>query len=199
MKKLLSIGAEASLYLNDGLIVKERNKKGYRVFEIDERIRKQRTKKEAKLLEKAKVVGVLVPKVESFDKYSISMEFVDGKRLKDILDNSNVVRFSKLLGKMIGALHKNDIVHGDITTSNVIVKQDKLYLIDFGLGYISKAVEDRAVDLHLLEEALESTHSKLKDEFFSSFCVAYEKEYVDASKIFTRLGAIRNRGRYVEK
>ena len=199
MKKLLGVGAEAKLYVENGLITKERVKKGYRVVEIDERIRKQRTKAEAKILKKAFDLGVNVPKVETVDAFLIKMEYIDGKRLKDAVDSKNAVLFAGKLGIMIGILHNNDIIHGDITTSNVIVRDDLLYLIDFGLGYFSKSVEDRAVDLHLLECALISTHQKLKSKFFDAFCMSYAKEYSDNGAVFTRLDAIRQRGRYVTK
>ena len=199
MKKFLGVGAEAKLYVEDGIIIKERVKKGYRVIEIDERIRKQRTKAEAKILKKAFDLGVKVPKVEMVDTFLIKIEYIDGKRLKDVVDSKNAVFFAEKLGTMIGKLHNNDIIHGDITTSNMIVKDDELYLIDFGLGYISKSVEDRAVDLHLLECALISTHQKLKDKFFDAFCDSYAREYKESRMIFGRLDAIRQRGRYVTK
>ncbi len=199
MKKLLRTGAEAKVYSEKGILSKERVKKSYRICAIDEQLRKRRTKAEAKLLEKARALGVLVPKVVSIEKYSITMELVDGVRLKDVLDKGNALLFAKKLGRMIAVLHKNDIIHGDITTSNAVVNKKEIYLVDFGLGYVSRGVEDKAVDLHLLESALESTHSKLKDKFFTAFCESYKKEYADSKKVFARLEEIRQRGRYVER
>ncbi len=199
MKKLLRTGAEAKIYSKNGILSKERVKKSYRIDAIDDCLRKRRTKAEAKLLEKARALGVLVPKVMSVEKYSIDMELVDGARLKDTLDARNTTGFAKKLGRMIAVLHKNDIIHGDITTSNVVVKEKEIYLIDFGLGYVSRGVEDKAVDLHLLESALLSTHSTLKDKFFGAFCESYKKEYSDSTAIFVRIDEIRQRGRYVER
>ncbi len=199
MKKLLRTGAEARIYSENGILSKERAKKEYRIDAIDDCLRKRRTKAEAKLLEKARALGVLVPKVIGVEKYSIDMELVCGVRLKDKLDVGNAPGFAKKLGCMIAVLHKNDIIHGDITTSNVIVKEKELYLIDFGLGFFSRGVEDKAVDIHLLEEALLSTHSTLKDKFFTAFCESYKKEYSDSTAVFVRLEEIRQRGRYVER
>jgi len=199
MRKLIRRGAEANLYVDGSMLVKERVKKSYRIREIDDAIRKRRTKSEAKLLAKVRGLGVLAPKVGCVDKFSIEMEYVDGARLKDVLDAGNAASMALQLGKMIGVLHKNDIIHGDITTSNVIYSAGALYILDFGLGYFSKAVEDKAVDLHLLEEALESTHAKLKDKFFDAFCESYRKEYKNSPEVMERLKEIRLRGRYVER
>lgn len=65
------------------------------------------------------------------------------------------------MGQMILRLHNVNIIHGDLTTSNMMISNDKLYLIDFGLAYTKPNAEDKAVDLYVLERAFVSTHPEL--------------------------------------
>src|SRR3989344_5659860 len=162
MEKIISRGAEAILYLKDKHLVKERIKKNYRLNEIDSKLRKYRTRSETKLLEKSASL-IDVPKVINFsDKdMKIVMEHIKGYLLKDIinsLDNRKLKEILINVGTQIALLHDNDIIHGDLTTSNMILKDNKVYFIDFGLGFISNKIEDKAVDLHLLKQALQSKH-----------------------------------------
>lgn len=197
--KLIRKGAEANLYRNNEILVKDRVKKGYRVFKLDEYIRKTRTKKEAKLLQAASRAGVLVPKVLHEEKFILEIEFIDGKRIKDILNEKNYKELCKEIGELIVNLHKNDIIHGDLTTSNMILKNNKIYFIDFGLGFSSKKIEDRATDLHLLEEAFESTHFKIAKKAFDIVLKEYKKNYDKSKEVLKRLEDIRKRGRYVKR
>ena len=71
------------------------------------------------------------------------MERIDGTILKDALSSVAL----KEAGRMVGHLHNAGIVHGDLTTSNMIIKNDRCYLIDFGLGYNSTEIEARGVDI----------------------------------------------------
>lgn len=196
--KIIKQAAEAILYLKDNKLVKDRIKKNYRLDEIDEKLRKFRTKREAKLLNKASVINV--PKVFDVDggNSKIVMEYIKGKLLKDYLDKfdkKNRVEICKKIGNEIALLHDNDIVHGDLTTSNMILKDDKIYFIDFGLGFVSDKIEDKAVDLHLLKQALESKHYKYFKKCFDSVLEGYKKSK-NFKSVIERLRKVETRGRY---
>lgn len=198
MEKIVGVGAEAVLVHVDGNLIKRRIKKGYRIEIIDEKLRKLRTRSEAKLLEKA---GKLIPtpKVKKVDDKTteIDMEFIDGKKLSEHLDGlKNAEEVCKMIGNQIAKLHDADIIHGDLTTSNMILaKGDKLYFIDFGLGFNSSKIEDKAVDLHLIKQALEAKHFVHYEKFFNAVLKGYEhsKNYKETLK---RLEAVEKRGRY---
>lgn len=196
--KILQQGAEAILYLDGNKVIKDRIKKNYRLKEIDEKLRKFRTKREAKILEKA---DINVPKVLKLDldNKKIEMEFIKGKLLKDCLDDlKNRNEVCKQIGEEIAKLHNQDIIHGDITTSNLILKDDKVYFIDFGLGFFSNKFEDKAVDLHLLKQALESKHYKHFKESFENVLKGYKKSK-DYKEVLDRLEKVEKRGRYKGK
>jgi Kae1-associated kinase Bud32 len=202
--KIIKRGAEAVLYLDDSQLVKERIKKNYRLTEIDEKLRKLRTRKEAKLLNEAKRVGVETPKIFSIDEkgFKIIMEFIDGKRLKEFFNETNDKNRKKAaeeLGKSVGLLHKNGIVHGDLTTSNMILKEDKIFFIDFGLGEFSNRVENLATDLSVLKEAFKSTHFKYLDLLWESFIKGYKQTNDNFNKVLDTLNDIEKRGRYVKR
>jgi len=202
--KIIKRGAEAVLYLENGQLVKERLKKSYRLPEIDVKLRKLRTRKEGKLLSEARRVGVETPKIFSIDEqgFKINMEFIDGKRLKEFFNDTNDVKRKKVaedVGKLVGLLHKNGIVHGDLTTSNMILKDDKIYFIDFGLGEFSKRVEDLATDLSVLKEAFKSTHFKYLDLLWGSFIKGYKQANDNFNKVLDTLNDIEKRGRYVKR
>ena len=190
-------GAEAKLYKNEGNLVKDRIKKGYRIEEIDKRLRKRRTKKEAKILEKINSLG-FTPKLIENDEQKIVMEFIDGETLRDYLNEKNYSKLMTELGKKIAMLHNKGIIHGDLTTSNFIVK-DKIYFIDFGLAFEENQVEHKAVDLHLLKQALESKHYKIWKECFEIVLSSYEKEAEDGKEVLERLKKVETRGRYKHK
>ena len=196
--KLISKGAEGNLYLDSdrGVIIKDRVAKGYRVKEFDENVRKLRTRKEAKMLKDAARVGVPVPSVVSKTDFVLEIEYIDGQKIKDYIDEKNYKDLCDQIGRSIGKLHKNYMVHGDLTTSNMIFCDGKVYFIDFGLGMHSKKVEDMAVDLHLLEQAIGSTHFSISDKMMKAIFKAYCKEFEGSSEILERLAVIRTRGRY---
>ena len=155
-------------------------------------------------MNEAKRVGVETPKIFSIDEkgFKIIMEFVDGKRLKEFFNDTNDVKRKKVaedVGKLVGLLHKNGIVHGDLTTSNMILKDDKIYFIDFGLGEFSKRVEDLATDLSVLKEAFKSTHFKYLDLLWSSFIKGYKQANDNFNKVLDTLNDIEKRGRYVKR
>jgi len=201
-------------------IIKDRISKSYRIPELDKSIRKRRTKSETKLLQKSsKLINVplpLTPSNKSRDAkraqigkaqgrvggnnfpYQIIMPFIKGKKLSEYLDKFSLKeqkQIMKSLGESIAKLHKNEIIHGDLTTSNMILVKDKIYFIDFGLGYISRKIEDKAVDLHLLKQALEAKHFKHWEELVKEVFTSY-KNSKDSKIVFERLKAVEKRGRY---
>jgi TP53 regulating kinase-like protein len=194
--KIIKQAAEAIIYRNNDIVIKERIKKGYRIKYIDDKLRKSRTRREAKLLEKVDNA----PKVFSVNdkKMTIEMEFIDGKLIKDILDKAkNRNELLKEIGQSIAKMHDDNIIHGDLTTSNMILK-DKVYFIDFGLGFVSHKIEDKAVDLHLLKQALESKHYLHFEESFKSVLEGY-KTSKNSKDVVERLKSVEKRGRYKRK
>lgn len=195
--KEIGRGAEAILYHDGKFLIKDRIKKSYRIAEIDILLRSTRTKKESKLLEKsAKIIPV--PKVIETKGEKITMEFIDGKILRDILNNLNKKDLSSIcnqIGESIKKLHDSNIIHGDLTTSNMILHNKKIYFIDFGLGFISQKTEDKAVDLHLLRQALNSKHYDMAEECFNQMFKAYNpgKDFIE------RFNKVEGRGRYKSK
>jgi TP53 regulating kinase-like protein len=196
--KQLSQGAEAKIYL-DNEIVKDRFKKSYRLEEIDTKLRKFRTRREAKILTKLSEINFPVPElIESDDKeMKIRMEFLDGKKVRDILEESDYKKMCKEIGKLIAIMHDNGVIHGDLTTSNMVFT-DKVNFIDFGLSYFSDKVEDKAVDLHLLRQALESKHHKVWEDCFKAALEGY-KTSENYKATITRLEKVEARGRNKQK
>ena len=206
---LIKKGAEASLFLeewhNRKVIMKRRLPKKYRIPELDLMIRSQRTIHEPNLIHKAKEAGVPTPTIFMVDlaEANIVMEFVEGKQVKEVLDNVSAeerLRLSKLIGKMIGRLHKHGIIHGDLTTSNMILTPySKVVFIDFGLSERSVELEPKGVDLHLMKRTLQSTHYKHSEECFkavmSGYAEAVGKEAT--KKVTAKIREIEKRGRYV--
>jgi len=197
--QLIQQGAEARIYYDDGTIIKERVKKIYRHEEIDKAIRRGNTRRETKLLKKA-IEHIPVPKViDSCDKeMKIKMEFIEGQKLRDVVDAVDRKDIFFRIGKKIAKLHNQHIIHGDLTTSNIIVK-DKVYFIDFGLGFVSTKVEDKAVDIHLIKKALQSKHYNHADECFKCILEGYKKESKEFKEVMKRLETVESRGRYKKK
>jgi len=195
MAKIIQRGAEAVLILNKNKIIKQRIKKNYRLKEIDESLRKKRTKKEVKLLKQID----FAPNVVNFDKFNIEMDFIDGELIKDVLDvKKDKVEICKEIGKKIAEMHDKNIIHGDLTTSNMILKDNKIYFIDFGLGFTSAKVEDKAVDIHLLRQALESKHYRNYKECYDAVIEGY-KQSENYKDVMKRLDRVELRGRYKGK
>ncbi len=203
--KLIQQGAEAKIFLDkkNNLIIKDRISKHYRIPELDKKIIKQRTKSETKLLEKAnKIIPCPKPShpfKELKENSKISMEYIEGKKLSENLNEFSLNKQKNIIvkvGTSISKLHKSDIIHGDLTTSNMILKDNKVFLVDFGLGYISKKIEDKAVDIHLLKQALEAKHFKNWKTLFEEFKKSYSKNNPESKQVFERVIAVERRGRY---
>ncbi len=198
--KILSRGAEAVIYMKeDGKLLKERVKKGYRLEEIDQALRKRRTRSEAKLLREARRVGMDTPQISGEDVYSIEMEFIEGQKVRDVLDGQNIKEICTKIGASIGKMHSFNIIHGDLTTSNMIFSGKKVYFIDFGLGIQSARTEDKAVDLRLLRQALDSTHHETAEKAWKIILNAYQNNCSDADRVVKTLADIEKRGRYAKR
>jgi TP53 regulating kinase and related kinases len=202
--RIIKRGAEAVLYKKGVVLIKERIRKGYRLPQIDERLRKLRTRKEAKLISEAKRIGVETPDIFSVDEkgFKISMEFVEGMRLKEFFNKTNDrsrKKVAEAVGRDVGLLHKNGIVHGDLTTSNMIIRGKSVVFIDFGLGEFTERAETQAMDLSVLREAIKSTHFRHLDLLWNSFIKGYEQTNDNFNKVLCTLNGIEKRGRYVER
>ena len=203
--KLIKKGAEADLYQtnwqNSNAILKIRKIKTYRNSLLDSKIRKQRTIKESQMLSLVKSFGIPTPLVYfvNLDKTSIIMQEIPGKPVHD-LSESKIIKLSEDIGKLVGTLHKNGVMHGDLTTSNFILFQNTLFVIDFGLSQISIKPEDHAVDLRLIKEILNSAHAKIMLSSWKNFLSGY-KSIVGHSyyvKITKLVSEIESRGRYAQ-
>ncbi|MGZ7160083.1 MAG: bifunctional N(6)-L-threonylcarbamoyladenine synthase/serine/threonine protein kinase [Methanobacterium sp.] len=197
-------GAEANIYsgkwLTHDVLIKERIPKSYRIPEIDIRLRKERTKKEAKLLGEAKSCGVKTPLIYDIDKQnnSISLEKIHGKIIKEVFEDAKIKEIKDISGKIgenIANLHNCGIIHGDLTTSNLILKDKKIVFIDFGLGKNSDLVEDKGVDLLVFKKAITGIHYKIADICFNEILKGYEKAD-NYSEIIEKVEEIEGRGRY---
>ncbi|UCF08752.1 MAG: Kae1-associated serine/threonine protein kinase [Thermoplasmata archaeon] len=202
--ELIKRGAEAEIYLSEWrgrkVALKRRIPKTYRHEAIDRRLREARTKLEAKLISEARTFGVSTPIIYDVDtkESQIMMEYVEGERVKEALYKTGVDEQKELcraIGKCVGKLHKNNLVHGDLTTSNMILRGGRIYFIDFSLGGKSKEIEAKGVDLHLLMEAFESTHSEILG-MFGHVLDGYRQEYEDADNVINKVKDIEKRGRY---
>jgi bifunctional N6-L-threonylcarbamoyladenine synthase / protein kinase Bud32 len=202
--ELAAKGAEANIYpdqyLDESVLVKERTPKSYRIEEIDQYLRKKRTKNEAKLLGEAKRCGVTTPLVYDVDKNesAITMEKIDGKLVKDTFNQaelSEIKAISLKIGENIARLHNCSIIHGDLTSSNLILKDDKIVFIDFGLGKISHLVEDKGVDLLVFKKAINGIHHLISHECFEAILDGY-RGADDYENVVNKIGEIEGRGRY---
>lgn len=245
-QKILASGAEANIIQKGDLIIKDRINKKYRHPVLDKKIIKQRTKAEAKLLDKAhKLINSPLPKnLEEINRASskspitkIEMPFIKGKKLSENLESLNWKELCKQIGNKIAILHDNNIIHGDLTTSNMILEEDTTFddfspnkinqlkqnqkeklqinnkvtdeaereeasnkkqgeviFLDFGLGFTSERFEDKAVDLHLIKQALEAKHFTVHKEAEKIILDNYNSK--DKIKILEQLKKVELRGRY---
>ena len=201
--KLIKKGAEADIYEtkwdNSNAILKIRKIKNYRNPHLDSKIRKQRTIKESQIMAQVKSFGTPAPLVYfvNLKNSSIIMQKIPGKPVHDLPD-SKIIRCSVQIGKLVGTLHKNGIMHGDLTTSNFILSNDILYVLDFGLSQNTIKPEDHAVDLRLIKEILNSAHARIFEVSWNNFLSGYKSIVGNAKfvKITNLVTNIEMRGRY---
>ncbi|MFB6200092.1 MAG: KEOPS complex kinase/ATPase Bud32 [Candidatus Nanohaloarchaea archaeon] len=188
-------GAEATVKISDSEVEKQRKQKKYRHPEIDNRIRDERTEMEKKLMQEARQHNVNVPETEKKDKHSLKIQKIDGQPLKQVVNQKT--EQVRQLGEQVALLHSINIIHGDLTTSNVIIEKEteKPFLIDFGLAFRSERAEDKAVDIHLFKQVLESSHPEKAGKAWKQFLDGY-REYSEAEKVLEQLKEVEKRGRY---
>ncbi len=236
--KTLSQGAEAIIETDGKIVIKKRIPKEYRHPDLDNELRKFRTRREAKILvtlAKSNFPTAKLFKMSDKD-MQITMQFLAGPQVKEVL-HTNPEKYGKEIGSLLARLHKQNIIHGDLTTSNMILvekkdgtkdlneekinekgiteikkvdskiidsKKDKLqkkkniqeniHFIDFGLSFTSTRMEDKAVDLHVLKQALESKHYKIFEKCYKSVLQGYT-EYSEYKEVIKRLEIVESRGR----
>jgi len=206
---LIKKGAEASLYLASWhgrkVIMKKRLPKKYRLSKLDEQIKTYRTIHEPQLIHEAKKAGVPSPTIflVNVKDATIIMEFIEGRQVKQLLNEASKSERQILclrIGELIGRLHRYGIIHGDLTTSNMILSSEgKIFFVDFGLGEKSKELEARGVDLHLMKRALQSTHFRFVEECFNAVIEGYSKVLGSETgkNVLDKIREIERRGRYI--
>lgn len=204
-EKIIQQGAEAVIIQKGNEIIKRRISKSYRVRELDEKIRIRRTRSEGKILEKASKI-IFSPKISSVDeiKKEIAMEFIEGKKLSKHLEDFSFYQQKQIfetIGKNVGKLHSQNIIHGDLTLANMILKSpQQIFFIDFGLSFISQKIEDCAVDLHLFKESLKASYPEKFQDFFQSIIQGYisikNENRNKTPLVLQQIAKVETRGRY---
>ena len=224
--ELIAQGAEArvykGVYLGRPALIKERFEKKYRHVDLDTRITKDRMKAECRAMVRAKAAGVVTPAIYlmHLERRCIYMEYIeDAIVLKDFIDKQVSKRLdlddslnfiARGLGTLIARLHSRNIIHGDLTTSNVLLRDldeelntekcdaaKNFVMIDFGLARVESSVEDKAVDLYVLERSLLSAHSEVPS-LFSEIFNAYQKCYTNkkqCKEVVSKYKEVQARGR----
>jgi TP53 regulating kinase-like protein len=207
--KLLKRGAEASLFVTawhgKKVVVKTRLPKKYRSEKLDKAIRTYRTVHEPQLMHEAKRAGVPTPIIFLVDveKAVIVMEYIKGRQVKKLLETLPAKERNDVcrqIGELIGRLHGHGVIHGDLTTSNMILTgTGKIVLVDFGLGEKNVELEAKGVDLHLLKRALQSTHYGFAEDCFKAVMQGYAPVVGEAGAkdVLDKISEIERRGRYV--
>jgi TP53 regulating kinase-like protein len=207
--RLLKKGAEANLYVADWhgrrVVFKKRLPKKYRQTKLDAQIRVYRTIHEPQLMHEAKKAGVSTPTIFLVDVKNtfIVMEYIEGKQVKQLLyelseDKRKNVCF--MIGQEIAKLHRFGLIHGDLTTSNMIMNSDgRVFFVDFGLGEKNDELEAKGVDLHLMKRALQSTHYQFAEDCFKSVVDGYGSilNGDTLKSVLRKVKEIERRGRYV--
>jgi TP53 regulating kinase-like protein len=209
--KLLKQGAEARvyscMYLGKPAVVKERFVKTYRLPELDKKLTHRRMSQEVRSMARCRKHGIRAPAVFHFDatRRLIVMEHVtDGTLLKDYITSLNggsereekLSNLVELIGSVLAQMHDVDLIHGDLTTSNMIFNAERreLTLIDFGLSYVSSLAEDKGVDLYVLERAFLSSHPNTETQF-QMLLDSYTRHSKKARTVVQKLDEVRTRGR----
>ncbi len=209
--KLLKKGAEASLFLttwhNRKAVLKVRVPKRYRPEALDWQIRSSRTCREPQLMHEAKAAGVATPLIYMVNvpDATIVMEYIEGVQVKKLLNQAEGSLQQSIcvkMGESVAYLHNYGLIHGDLTTSNMIsVQNGRIYFVDFGLGDRTSEIEAKGVDLHLLKRAMQSTHFGVWEECYRNVLCGYSAVAgeAEAEKVYEKTREIEKRGRYVEE
>jgi len=188
--KVIAKGAEATIYktkiFNKNVCIKERSPKKYRHIKLDNKILKARNKEEINLLKKVKEIGLNSPTIYSISNNKIVMEYIpnNNKHKEKLIE----------IGQEIAKLHNNNIIHGDLNLINLLTYEDKVYFIDFGLGYVSLKIEDKATDLLVFKKTLLAL--KKTEKLWEDIKKGYLTKTNNKS-IVKHIENIENRGRYL--
>ena len=194
-------GAEAdiieTLWNDKKAIIKNRVSKNYRTKEIDNKLRLERTKEEAKLLYDSKKAGVRTPFIYSVDleNYNIIMEKISAVQLQEKIYESNIEKLGSLfndIGENVKSMHNHEIIHGDLTTANILIDDDSPVFIDFGLGKYSNLLEDKGTDLLVFKKSLSTIVPEESDNLFNYFLDGYND-----NEVVKKIDEIEKRGRYL--
>ncbi|ORX54103.1 kinase-like protein [Hesseltinella vesiculosa] len=195
---------EEFLGLQGGCIGKQRFKKTYRHPDLDKQLTARRVTQEARSLHRCLKAGIDTPTLYLVDlnKSTIYMEYIAGITVKQqLLDNQHntykdldLDALAKKIGTALAKMHDIDIVHGDLTSSNLMLRENgSLVIIDFGLSYGTTMPEDMAVDLYVLERAFMSTHPET-EKMFQTILKSY-KQSKRSKEVLRKLEEVRLRGR----
>lgn len=203
--KLLKKGAEADIYFTSWggseAVLKIRKAKSYRNPLLDLKLRKQRTIRESQMISKSKSIGIPSPLVYfvNLKDFSIIMQKIQGTPVHDLPEH-RIVTLSKEIGRLAGTMHKNGIMHGDLTTSNFVYFNNVVYALDFGLSQATSRPEDHAVDLRLIKEILNSAHARIMEPSWKRLVAGYKSavgvQY--CTMVLNLVSLIESRGRYAK-
>jgi TP53 regulating kinase-like protein len=208
---MLTKGSEAHIYsgefLGKKVIIKERRPKKYRHPKLDMTLRTERMKLETRVLNAALNSSIPVPAVLGTypEKFILILEFVEGKPLGKFLEENlkegdkKIKDFFNEIGMLTGKLHELNIVHGDLTIYNILVRKNDLILIDFGLSFITDDIEPFATDLYTFESTLRAYAPKEVEKRVSYFLEGYKKSYFQANLVLQQFQDILSRGRYIKR
>ncbi len=202
--EVLALGAESLLIKHEWLglpaVYKIRLSKPYRHPRLDDRLRRARTRREARSLSRLPEWGVPTPTLyeADVDLGLIVMEYLPGETLREVTEERFRASLFEELGRLVGRMHEHGFVHYDLTTSNVLVVDGRLYVIDLGLSDDSTDLEDHAIDLRVFERCLESTHPDVMEEAWEAFVRGYREERGETTdQVLKQLEDVKSRVRYI--
>ena len=206
--QIIAKGAEATIYsgsfLEIPVVLKRRYPKKYRLSQIDREIRIQRMRAEARIMTQSWKIGVRVPALLGIDinNMTLIIEKIHGAILFDLLNSDSLPKLKQIfnqVGNQIGILHKNNIIHGDLTVFNIIITSQNIpWLIDFGLAQISIELEKKADDLLTFHNTLKAVHSEYQ-ELLDTLEEGYLDKYKKGRKTFDHMQKIQSRARYIAR
>ncbi|XP_032694506.1 EKC/KEOPS complex subunit TP53RK [Lontra canadensis] len=211
--ELVKQGAEARVFRGHfqgrAAVVKHRFPKGYRHPALEARLGRRRTVQEARALLRCRRAGICAPVVFFVDYASncLYMEEIEGSvTVRDYIQSTmetektpqSLLGLARTVGQVLARMHDEDLIHGDLTTSNMLLKppveQLNIVLIDFGLSFVSALPEDKGVDLYVLEKAFLSTHPNT-ETVFEAFLKSYSTFSKKCRPVLKKLDEVRLRGR----
>jgi Kae1-associated kinase Bud32 len=207
---LFNKGSEAYLYIGTFMrrkvVIKERKQQLYREPNLDSELRFLRTRLEARIMKVALKRNLSIPQLLGVDLQNLRLilEYIDGTPLGFLehqnkkVDSQKIKAFYIQIGIMTGKLHNLDIIHGDLTPFNVLITNNFVYLIDFGLSFFSPELEAKTMDLFILKRAIQAFNPLHYEEQFNNFIKGYE-QIIDITTVKKHLKTIAQRGRYVKR